>query len=170
MGTRADFYVGRGPKAEWIGSRCYDGHPESVAPQVIRGLDVQKRLANAVKALNNAAKIRPALAGGVSKISKQIDSLATSVACAVVEVEYRDDVARMIKALKRSDSGGILPADGWPWPWENSQTTDFAYAFDGGKVWVSCFGSEWADASNVPEEWPNERKSKKAAFPEFAIR
>lgn len=27
VGTRADFYVGRGPDAEWIGSTAYDGYP-----------------------------------------------------------------------------------------------------------------------------------------------
>src|ERR1044071_8308752 len=26
MGTRADFYVGRGPKAEWLGSIAWDGY------------------------------------------------------------------------------------------------------------------------------------------------
>jgi hypothetical protein len=29
MGTRADFYVGRGEKAEWLGSVAWDGHPEN---------------------------------------------------------------------------------------------------------------------------------------------
>jgi hypothetical protein len=29
MGTRADFFVGTGPTAEWIGSTSFDGHPES---------------------------------------------------------------------------------------------------------------------------------------------
>jgi hypothetical protein len=28
MGTRADFYVGRGESAEWLGSIAYDGYPE----------------------------------------------------------------------------------------------------------------------------------------------
>jgi hypothetical protein len=28
MGTRCDFYVGRGQKAKWIGSVAYDGFPE----------------------------------------------------------------------------------------------------------------------------------------------
>lgn len=27
MGTRADFYIGRGEKAEWIGSIAWDGYP-----------------------------------------------------------------------------------------------------------------------------------------------
>jgi hypothetical protein len=28
MGTRADFYVGRGAQAEWLGSVAYDGYPD----------------------------------------------------------------------------------------------------------------------------------------------
>jgi hypothetical protein len=30
MGTRADFYVGRGPDAEWLGSVAMDGYPSGV--------------------------------------------------------------------------------------------------------------------------------------------
>lgn len=30
MGTRADFYVGRGPEAEWLGSISWDGYPAGV--------------------------------------------------------------------------------------------------------------------------------------------
>lgn len=35
------------------------------------------------------------------------------------------------------------PKDGWPWPWDDSRTTDYAYIFDvnEGKVSVSCFNS-----------------------------
>ena len=29
MGTRADFFIGIGPTAKWIGSTSYDGHPDS---------------------------------------------------------------------------------------------------------------------------------------------
>lgn len=31
MGTRADFYIGRGLSAEWIGSVAMDGYPEGLA-------------------------------------------------------------------------------------------------------------------------------------------
>lgn len=34
MGTRADFYVGRGQDAVWIGSIAYDGHPTALPPEV----------------------------------------------------------------------------------------------------------------------------------------
>jgi hypothetical protein len=42
-----------------------------------------------------------------------------------------------------SRSDGTLPEQGWPWPWEDSCTTNYAYAFDDGKIWVSCFGRAW---------------------------
>jgi hypothetical protein len=30
MGTRADFYVGRGGQAEWLGSIAWDGYPSGI--------------------------------------------------------------------------------------------------------------------------------------------
>ncbi len=36
MGTRADFYVGRGITAEWIGSIAWDGYPEAMPPALLR--------------------------------------------------------------------------------------------------------------------------------------
>lgn len=36
MGTRADFYVGRGEDAEWIGSITWDGHPDSIPNPVFQ--------------------------------------------------------------------------------------------------------------------------------------
>jgi len=32
------------------------------------------------------------------------------------------------------------PEQGWPWPWKNSQTTDFAYVFEDEKVSIYIFG------------------------------
>jgi hypothetical protein len=34
MGTRADFYIGRGKDAEWLGSICWDGYPDGT-PKVV---------------------------------------------------------------------------------------------------------------------------------------
>jgi hypothetical protein len=36
MGTRADFYVGRGEKAEWIGSIAYDGDPKGIPKPLLK--------------------------------------------------------------------------------------------------------------------------------------
>lgn len=39
MGTRADFYVGRGESAEWIGSIAWDGYPSGIADAVLKATD-----------------------------------------------------------------------------------------------------------------------------------
>jgi hypothetical protein len=90
MGTRADFYVGRGRDAEWLGSITWDGYP-----------------------------------GGIDDAVLEAPS----------EAIFRE---KLVEFLKREDA--TLPEQGWPWPWDDSKTTDYAYAFDEGKVWVSCFG------------------------------
>lgn len=55
------------------------------------------------------------------------------------EQAFREWVAT--EAAKRDDF--THPDQGWPWPWETSHTTDFAYAFDEGRVWVADFGKGW---------------------------
>lgn len=35
MGTRADFYVGRGEQAEWLGSIAWDGFPDCIPTTIL---------------------------------------------------------------------------------------------------------------------------------------
>jgi hypothetical protein len=35
MGTRADFYIGRGENAEWLGSIAWDGYPKGIDKQIL---------------------------------------------------------------------------------------------------------------------------------------
>lgn len=106
MGTRADFYLGRGADAEWLGSIAWDGYPSGVRE---------------VLAAKSEKDFRSALA-----------SLAT-----------RED--------------WTSPELGWPWPWKDSCTTDFAYAFDDGRAWWSCFGSRYNDGGIAAYEAYEER-------------
>jgi hypothetical protein len=39
MGTRADFYVGRGEQAEWLGSIGWDGYPSGIPDTVLNTRD-----------------------------------------------------------------------------------------------------------------------------------
>lgn len=57
MGTRADFYVGLGPQAEYLGSIEYDGHPTSrAAPLFNRVSDMAAKYRCAhVRVCNEAA-------------------------------------------------------------------------------------------------------------------
>jgi len=100
MGTRADFYVGRGESAVWLGSTAMDGNIDSQSEEIL--------------------------------LAKTQDDFVRAV---TGEIEERDD--------------GTKPSDGWPWPWETSNLTDYSYAFDDGKVYVCCFGYKWA----TYEEW-----------------
>ncbi len=109
MGTRADYYVGRGPTAEWLGSIAWDG-----------------------------------------------DWPGDGVLEATTEADFRHAVAT--EFASRED--GTTPTMGWPWPWNDSRTTDVAYAFDGGRVWKSEFGRAWHDpAARAAErrEWTDEQ-------------
>lgn len=106
MGTRADFYSGRGKDAEWLGSIGWDGYP--------------------------------------SGISDDIKNAKT-------DGEFRKAVERFIRK-----EDGIHPREGWPWPWEDSNTTDYSYAFDG-SVWGSGFGHGWWPVNEEPEESPEEK-------------
>ena len=70
-------------------------------------------------------------------------------------------LALSVEATKRDDF--TSPEMGWPWPWENSHTTDYAYALDEGKVWASCFGHSWFDPlEDKPED---DEKGKTTVFP-----
>jgi hypothetical protein len=80
------------------------------------------------------------------------------------EKAFREAVKAFLAA--REDDA-TLPEMGWPWPWENSRTTDFAYAFDGGKVWASCFGYAWFDPL-LP--MPESDGPKSAVFPDMTHR
>lgn len=124
METRADFYVGRGPEADWIGSIAWDGYPEGIDDAILKAKDE----ATYLSALESFAK--------------------------------RDDFTK--------------PEEGWPWPWTNSATTDYAYALDDGQVYVSCFGSAWRPADKPlpdeddPEAYEQWEKEDRATFPEHS--
>jgi hypothetical protein len=100
MGTRADFYIGKGKESEWLGSIAWDGYPDAIA--------------QAVKDAKSADEFRAAVAEFFAG---------------------RDDVT--------------LPADGWPWPWNDSETTDYAYSFFDGGVKASCFGNNWFEPARA---------------------
>lgn len=88
MGTRADFYIGRGQNAEWLGSVAYDGYEWN-------------------------------------------DETSVLMRSRTVE-EFREAVA----AIKLNRADFTDPCEGWPWPWDDSNTTDYAYVFDDGAVTI----------------------------------
>lgn len=53
------------------------------------------------------------------------------------------------------------PSRGWPWPWDTSATTDYAYLFDrkANTVVASCFGGAWFDPKVKQEEDDDDKAS-----------
>jgi|SRR6185436_803532 len=137
MGTRVDFYVGRGETAEWLGSYPFDGYPDGVFGDV----------------RDNQEVFGPIERGEP-----------------VAEGAWRSLVAGF---LTENADRATLPEQGWPWPWETSATTDYAYAWDDGVIYGSCFGHRWftvnPDAKNWGED-DDERSDKSAVFPDMTAR
>lgn len=109
MGTRADFYVGRGEKAKWLGSIAWDGYPDGIGKKIL-------------------------------------------------ETKTIKDYTKQVSVFLLGREDGTFPKDGWPWPWEDSHTTDYAYAFDKGKVWAAS-GKKWFDPllpKSEEEDGPSE--------------
>lgn len=135
MGTRADFYIGRGEQAEWLGSTAFDGYPEGVAQFVD-----DKGMATRGEPQNSP------------------------ILTAAEEKKYRDAVASFLAA----DDYSTTPDQGWPWPWEDSRTTDYSYAFEDGKVWACCFGHRWFDPLQPEPE--DDDPAKECLFPNMKER
>jgi hypothetical protein len=127
MGTRADFYIGRGDKAEWLGSIAWDGYPTGIAGH------------------GDGTS-----AGDVKK-------------CRIFKAKTEDEFRAAVSEELESREDATLPSQGWPWPWNNSATTDYAYAFDKGKVWASNFGHSWFN----PRKEEPENTPKDATFPDM---
>ncbi|HXI44494.1 MAG TPA: hypothetical protein VNH83_31205, partial [Bryobacteraceae bacterium] len=59
-----------------------------------------------------------------------------------------------------------------PWPWDDSRTTDFAYAFEAGKVVATSFGRGWFDPHRIrtDDEVEQANKAGKVDFPNMVDR
>ena len=139
MGTRADFYLGTGANAEWLGSIAYDGYriheaEEAWAAAEGRNAD-DKKACWAIKSATTAPAYRAA-----------VESL----------LSLNDDATH--------------PEQGWPWPWEDSCTTDRSYCFDGEKTVPFAWGcplqnEEDGNADEPPKaEWPNMKDRQNVTF------
>lgn len=127
MGTRADFYIGRGKNAQWLGSIAFDGNSDAITPNSEETEELWTGYTR-----HKDAKW--------PKNGHLFDS--------ETEEQFKERLARFFRY--RTDV--TLPEQGWPWPWENSNTTDYAYAFDGGKVFGTRFGHGWWPAHEEPTE------------------
>lgn len=122
MGTRADFYVGKGKDAEWLGSIAWDGY-----------------------------------------------EVAGYIRAAKTEANYRKAVEVFL--AKRDDA--TMPTQGWPWPWNNSGTTDCSYWFFDGQCWEALGSPDrYVPAKGLPVDEAEQEafieKCERIEFPDMS--
>ncbi len=115
MGTRADFYIGIGPDAEWMGSLAFDGY----------------RIDDAKK---------------TDDVNDPDGTACWAIKSAATADDFRSAVAKLLSF----NSDATSPEQGWPWPWADSHTTDYAYAFVDG----ACKAFPWGKGA----DWPDMRE------------
>ncbi len=129
MGTRADFYIGKGKNAKWVGSVAYNGYPSVIKPSH-REKKYDKDL------------------GKVFDTQKLDEWVGSHLFESKTEKEFLDRLDLLFK--NRNDF--TTPDMGWPWPWPNSSVTDYTYHFVDGKVYVSEYGRGWIDTSKYIDD------------------
>ena len=80
------------------------------------------------------------------------------------ETVFRDLVTAFIAA--RED--GTKPEQGWPWPWDDSGTTDCSYWFDNGEVWQAHWRGPYIRVSEP--ETDDEPTGEPVSFPNMSSR
>lgn len=83
---------------------------------------------------------------------KHADKSEDNAACwriktAKTDADYRAAVADLL----RINDDATHPADGWPWPWETSVTTDCAVVFADGAVKHCSWGKEIIEGDDEAE-------------------
>lgn len=91
------------------------------------------------------------------------DGIEDSVLSAIEESEFEKVVNDYLS--RRNDA--TFPRDGWPWPWDDSCTTDYAYIFESGKVMSSCFGGPLFDPQKADEENAGDAPLPQGYFPDM---
>jgi hypothetical protein len=134
MGTRADFYVGVGPNAEWLGSLAMDGYRIDEADADTSGLPPRHRADAAT---------------------------CWAVKSATDEATYRAAVATLLNI----NDDATTPEQGWPWPWNDSRTTDYAYCFEGNKTVPYSWGRPLPEDRDSEQELPE-----RADWPDMSAR
>lgn len=83
----------------------------------------------------------------------------------VLEAKTEEQYEIALKEFFNERNDVTLPDEGWPWPWDDSQLTDYSYAFENGKVLASPFGHPWFDPLEKEEDGDNEDDETKMVFP-----
>lgn len=89
--------------------------------------------------------------------SKGYDGYPDGIDEKVLKANNEEDYETQVIAFLKEEDDATFPEQGWPWPWSDSRTSDYAYIFDNGKVLSSCFGGPLFD----PVKWNEESDEEK---------
>jgi len=98
---------------------------------------------------------------GIDKNAKWLGSIAwdgypEGIDEAVLQATTEDEFLVALVNFAEGRNDWTKPEMGWPWPWDDSNTTDYAYGFSGGEVLSNCFGHGW--------QTPDDRTAKQETY------
>jgi hypothetical protein len=77
------------------------------------------------------------------------DGYPSGIDTAIKEARSSDDFKKAIAKLFKEREDVTLPEEGWPWPWDDSGTTDYAYVFNSKSSKVTWKRMEYPDMSGI---------------------
>jgi hypothetical protein len=106
--------------------------------------------------------------------SKSFDGYPGGIDKDVLSANTEKDFRDKLQEFLAQQDDVTYPSDGWPWPWDDSRTTDYSYIFEKDKVMASNFGyplfdpnvesDQDDDESKMDEYFPNMKDIKNVAF------
>lgn len=97
------------------------------------------------------------------------DGIPEALKLSTTEERFRAEVSTFLKSRKDA----TWPNEGWPWPWDDTNTTDCTYLFVDGQVWHrdGMDGIEPVMTEHREFEWPDmsARKNVKLGGPGSGI-
>lgn len=95
------------------------------------------------------------------------DGYPEGIELAALEAEDRQSYQKAVNDMLFARDDATYPGDGWPWPWKDSRMTDYAYAFDRGRVLCSHFGSPWQIAMEFETDTGDDEDHDRVEFPDM---
>lgn len=76
--------------------------------------------------------------------------------CKLMSAKTSDEFRSAVGEISDGREDFTSPQMGWPWPWDDSRTTDYAYVWRNGNVEVYIFGHPAEDDDVAKVDWfPN---------------
>lgn len=104
--------------------------------------------------------------------SKGYDGYPDGIEEKVLKATTAEEFERETYAFLKSEDDATFPENGWPWPWNDSRTTDYSYIFENGKVMASCFGyplfDPLAEETEDDDEGDDNEQKMEGYFPDMS--